>query len=158
VGTIGFAYNFAELLAHQDDSVWIELTELLALVSKTFMLRRHNWARWLALVWMAFHVAISFPVYRQMPIHLAIFAGIAWVLFSPDTLAVFSDPETGPIDKADGFVTVDTQSEISAHRPSERRREGASLCNRQFTSGFSPVEQSDTVGSWRGLQTSAANG
>ena len=90
VGTIGFAYYFPELMAHQDDSLWIELTELLAIVSGAFMFRGHNWARWLALVWMAFHVAISFPVYRQMLIHLAIFAGIAWVLFSPDNRQYFA--------------------------------------------------------------------
>ena len=90
VGTIGFAHNFSEVLAHQDDSVWIELTELLAIVSGAFMLRGHNWARWLALAWMAFHVAISFPVYRQMAIHLIIFAGIAWVLFRPETRRYFA--------------------------------------------------------------------
>jgi len=90
VGTIGFAYYFSELMAHQDNSVWIELTELLAIASGAFMLRGHNWARWLALVWMAFHVAVSFPVYRQMAIHLTIFVGIAWVLFRPDTRQYFA--------------------------------------------------------------------
>ena len=90
MGTIAFAYYFRELRAHQDASVWIELTELLAIVSGAFMLRGHNWARWLALVWMAFHVAISFPVYRQMAIHLTIFVGIAWVLFRPDTRQYFA--------------------------------------------------------------------
>ena len=90
VGTIGFAYYFSGLMAHQDNSMWIELAELLAIVSGAFMLRGHNWARWLALVWMAFHVAISFPVYRQMAIHLTIFVGIAWVLFRPDTRRYFA--------------------------------------------------------------------
>src|SRR5215469_5518259 len=94
-GTMGFAYNFAGLLAHENDSVWVELTELLAIVSGTFMLWRQNWARWLALVWMAFHVAISFPVFRQMASHLAIFAGIAWVLFSPDTRSYFAIRKPG---------------------------------------------------------------
>lgn len=90
VGTIGFVYYFSELMAHRGDSVWIELTELLAIVSGAFMLRGYNWARWLALVWMAFHVAISFPVYRQVAIHLAIFAGIAWVLFRRDAQQYFT--------------------------------------------------------------------
>ena len=95
VGTIGFAYYFSELMAHQDNSVWIELTELLAIVSGAFMLRGHNWARWLALVWMAFHVAISFPVYRQTAIHLAIFAGITWVLFRPGGQRYFAIRKSG---------------------------------------------------------------
>ena len=95
VGTIGFAYYFSELMAHQDNSVWIELTELLAIVSGAFMLRGHNWARWLALVWMAFHVAISFPAYRLMAIHLAIFAGIAWALFRADARRYFAIRKAG---------------------------------------------------------------
>jgi len=56
------------------------------------MFRGRNWARWLALVWMAFHVAISFPVVRQVVTHSIIFALIAWVLFRPD--AIFHTPET----------------------------------------------------------------
>jgi hypothetical protein len=95
VGTIGFAYYFPELRAHQDYSLWIEFTELLSIVSGAFMFRGYNWARWLALVWMAFHVAISFPVYRQMAIHLAIFAGIAWALFRPDTQRYFAIRKPG---------------------------------------------------------------
>jgi hypothetical protein len=94
VGTVGFAYYFPELMAHQDDSLWIELTELLAIISGVFMLRGHNRARWLALVWMAFHVAVSFPVYRQMAVHSAIFAGIAWVLFRPDVRRYFAIRKT----------------------------------------------------------------
>ena len=90
VGTIGFVYHFSELMALQPDSVWIELTELLGVISGVFMLRGRNWARWLALAWIAFHVAISFPVLRQVAIHSAIFAAIAWVLFRPDARRYFA--------------------------------------------------------------------
>ena len=90
VGTIGFAVNFPKLIALQQDSIWIELTELLALLAGAFMFRRRNWARWLALVWMAFHVAISFPVVRQVVTHSIIFALIAWVLFRPDARRYFT--------------------------------------------------------------------
>ena len=95
VGTIGFAYYSPQLMAHQNNSILIELTELLAIVSGAFMLRGNNWARWLALVWMAFHVAISFPVYRQMAIHLAIFAGVTWVLCRPDARRYFAIRKPG---------------------------------------------------------------
>ena len=95
VGTIAFAYYFPDLMAHRKDSLWIELTELLAIVSGTFMWRGYNWARWLAIVWMAFHVAISFPMYRQMAIHLAIFAGITWALFHSDARRYFAIRKSG---------------------------------------------------------------
>ena len=90
VGVLGFSYHFPELVKHQRDIVWIELTELLAVVCGVFLLRRCNWARWLALAWMAFHVAISFPVLRQFAIHLSFLVVIAWVLFRPRTGRYFA--------------------------------------------------------------------
>ena len=83
-GAIGFAYHFPEMMARQQDSVWIELVRLLAMLCGAFMLRGHNWARWLALVWMAFHVAISFPVLGKVAFHLTFLVAIAWLLFRPD--------------------------------------------------------------------------
>src|ERR1700728_3974681 len=90
VGTIGFVVNFPKLTALQQESIWIEFTELLALIAGAFMFRGRNWARWLALIWMAFHVAISFPVVRQVVTHSIIFALIAGVLFRPDARRYFT--------------------------------------------------------------------
>ena len=89
VGAIGFVYHFPQLMAFQKDSVWIELTEFLAILCGAFMLRGRNWARWLALVWMAFHVAISFPALRQVAIHALFLAVIAWLLFRSDAMQYF---------------------------------------------------------------------
>ena len=50
VGAIGFVVNLPKLIALQHESIWIELTELLALIAGAFMFRGRNWARWLALV------------------------------------------------------------------------------------------------------------
>jgi len=58
-GTIGFIYHFRELLALQRDSFWVEPIRLLAILSGVFMLRGRDWARWLALAWIAFHVVVS---------------------------------------------------------------------------------------------------
>ena len=96
VGSIGFLVNLSKMAAMQQDWLWVELTELLALVAGIFMFRGRNWARWLALVWMAFHVAISFPVIRQVVTHSIIFALIAWVLFRSDTRRYFQPLKSGP--------------------------------------------------------------
>jgi hypothetical protein len=56
---------------------------MLALTCGVFLLRAKNWARWLAVAWMAFHVAISFPVMSKTAIHLSFLIVIAWVLFRP---------------------------------------------------------------------------
>ncbi len=84
VGAARFAYHFPELMAFRQDAIWIELTELLAVVCGVFMLRGHNWARWLAVAWIGFHVAISFPVVRQVIVHSLIFALIFFALFRPN--------------------------------------------------------------------------
>jgi hypothetical protein len=94
VGAVGCVARFPELMARQNNSVWIEVTELLALVAGVFLFRGRNWARWLALVWMAFHVAISFPVVRQVVTHSIIFALIAWVLFLPNVRRYFKPLKT----------------------------------------------------------------
>jgi hypothetical protein len=87
VGIIGFVYHGKESLsrsAFQSDVIWIELTEFAAIVSGAFILRGHNWARWLAVAWIAFHVIISaFNALPEFAIHCLFCAVIAWILFRP---------------------------------------------------------------------------
>lgn len=84
VGSIGFVYRFGTLLAWQQGSVWAEATELVAVIIGIFLLRGQNWARWLAVAWMAFHVVLSaFHSYAQAAVHAGFLALIAWALFAP---------------------------------------------------------------------------
>lgn len=93
VGTIGFALHFAEFRARpvfRYDAAWVELIEFLAILCGAFMLRGHNWARWIALAWMAFHVILSaFHAFRELAIHCLFFAVIAWFLFRPNAVRYF---------------------------------------------------------------------
>lgn len=84
VGVGGFIGHFPGLIARHPDAYAIELTELLAALAGTFLLLRHNWARWLALAWILFHVAISFtdPL-GKLAAHVAFAVLIAWALFRP---------------------------------------------------------------------------
>lgn len=86
IGVVGFIAHFPELLARHPDAIAIELTELLAVVSGIFLLMRHNWARWLALAWILFHVAISFtdPI-GKLAVHVVFCVLIAWALFRPES-------------------------------------------------------------------------
>ncbi|MFZ0745089.1 MAG: hypothetical protein WAM85_11825 [Terracidiphilus sp.] len=93
VGAAAFAFYFPTLLKGQPDAVWIELTELLAIVAGIFLLRGHNWARWLALAWIGFHVVLSaFHILREFAVHAAFCAVIAWVLFRPAAANYFRGP------------------------------------------------------------------
>lgn len=88
VGCIGFVFHFREL--GHPDGIWVELTEMLAIIAGTFMLLGKNWARWLALAWMAFHVVLSaFGAFRGLAVHSIIFAAIAWLLFRTDARDYF---------------------------------------------------------------------
>ncbi|MFZ0663692.1 MAG: hypothetical protein WAM66_13435 [Acidobacteriaceae bacterium] len=95
VGIIGAFYHIHDL--RQPDGILIEFTEFLAILAGAFMLRGSNWARWLALAWMAFHVGLSaFGAPQELAIHSLIFAGIAWLLFLPQSRQYFGRARDTP--------------------------------------------------------------
>jgi hypothetical protein len=100
VGVIGAISHGSEFLARnvfQYDVIWIELTECLAVLSGAFILRGQNWARWLALAWMAFHVIISaFDAFPKLAMHCAFCAVIAWLLFRPPAARYFRSTRIEP--------------------------------------------------------------
>jgi len=90
VGTVGVIFHSPELLHLEKDAFLIEFTELLAVFGGVFLLRGRNWARWLILAWMLFHVVISaFHPGKDLAFHIIIFAGIAWLLLRPDSSRYF---------------------------------------------------------------------
>ena len=92
VGIGGFASHFNALLGQSGvlyERLSIETTELAALIAGVFLFRAHNWARWLAVAWIAFHVALSFGKTGEFAIHCVFCAGIAWALFRPPASQYF---------------------------------------------------------------------
>ncbi len=94
VGLGGFAFHFKELWARQPDAFMIEFVEVVAVACGAFMLRGQNWARWLAIVWIGFHVGLSaFHPLRELIVHSVFFLLIAWILLRPDARQYFrGDP------------------------------------------------------------------
>jgi uncharacterized membrane protein HdeD (DUF308 family) len=92
-GALGVAYHLTELnLRHpfQNDVVWVGLIRLVAIVCGVYMLRGSNWARWLAMVWIGFHVVISgFHSLQEFAFHGLLFAVFAYVLFRPQATEYF---------------------------------------------------------------------
>jgi hypothetical protein len=91
VGAMGFSYHFRALLPPMEpDALWIESVRLLAVVAGIYMLRGNNWARWLAVVWIAAHVVLSmFNSIDQTVVHALFCAAIAFLLFFRRENAVF---------------------------------------------------------------------
>jgi|SRR5271166_4463454 len=92
-GAIGLVHHLTEIKPHQPfqvELVWILLLSLMAIICGVFMLWGSNWARWLALAWIAFHVLLSFfHSLQQVLVHGLLFALIAYVLFRPEARAYF---------------------------------------------------------------------
>lgn len=84
VGIVSFVYGLPLHGVHADDLL-AESVRLSGIVAGAFMLRGKNWARWLAIAWIAFHVALSaFHELRELAVHAAFAVVIAISLFRPN--------------------------------------------------------------------------
>jgi hypothetical protein len=92
-GLLGLVYHAKDVNPQQpfqNDTVWVELVRVLAIISGVFMLRGCNWARWLAIMWIAFHVVISVVhSWQQVVMHAIVFAVFALFLFRPSANSYF---------------------------------------------------------------------
>lgn len=80
------AQRTAEFRAH-----WIvHLARILAVACGVFMLYGFNWARWLLVVWLGYHIILSVlhsPL--QLLVHSLLFAVVLYFLFRPQASAYF---------------------------------------------------------------------
>ncbi|HEY2861371.1 MAG TPA: hypothetical protein VGJ21_23375 [Terracidiphilus sp.] len=91
-GLVGAYLNFKSLSANHYGTLWIGAVNLIGVLDGVFILRGYNWARWLAVAWMAFHVAISFfNSIQEVLVHSILLALIAWCLFRGAARAYFSN-------------------------------------------------------------------
>jgi hypothetical protein len=92
-GAMGLVFHLTDLRAQhpfQYDVVGISLVRLIAIVCGVYMLRASNWARWLSLAWIAFHVILSvFHSRFQLGVHILVCAAFAYFLFRPRTSEYF---------------------------------------------------------------------
>jgi hypothetical protein len=93
-GAVGFAYHLSEVSVHDpfsDDSLWILLIRLLAVVGGVLCLRGLNAGRWLLVAWMAYHVVLSyFHTFSELAMHAALLVVIVVALFYPRAAGYFS--------------------------------------------------------------------
>lgn len=85
-GDITVAKRIAELRGHW----YVHVSRIVMVLSGVFLLYGFNWARWLVVAWLVFHVvigALHSPV--QMGIHTLFLAVIVYFLFRPVASAYF---------------------------------------------------------------------
>ena len=99
VGAVGFSYHLNDLRGSGEirELFLIEVVSLLAIVSGIFMLRAQNWARWVAVGWIALHVVISaFHPISEFLVHCVFFVVIAWLLLSRNSTSYFRRAAASP--------------------------------------------------------------
>ena len=92
-GVGGMISHFPGFRAHPFElgATAIELLSALAIVAGVFMLRGANWARWLALAWMAFHVYVgALHGWQQAVTHAVFLLVIAFFLLKKPEAEYFS--------------------------------------------------------------------
>lgn len=84
-GLVGFVFHFpAHRPPYHYDDFLPDLLELILLFAGVFILRGRNWARWLAVAWITFHVGLSFfHSLREVAVHTLILLAFACILFYP---------------------------------------------------------------------------
>lgn len=99
-GAMGLIYHLADFKGHSIEwgIVGISLVRVLAIVAGVFMLRGKDWARWLALAWMAAHVGIGYlNGWTQAVTHAVFLAVIAFFLLRRDAADYFRGSKAGTL-------------------------------------------------------------
>lgn len=95
-GLIGLVYasKFKAERPFDSDFLWVSFVRLLAVVCGAFVLRGSNWARWLLVVWLGYHVGLS-VVHTpfELAVHSLLFAGLLFFLFRGPASAYFQSPK-----------------------------------------------------------------
>lgn len=82
-GLVGIAYHLSERPV-DSSIILITFIRILAIVGGVFLLMGHNWARWLLVAWLAFHVVVSgFHSLSEMAAHAVLLIVVAYFLFTP---------------------------------------------------------------------------
>jgi hypothetical protein len=88
-GGIGLVYH-ADRHPLGLDFVWIEAVRLAAVVLGVYLLRGHNWARWGAIAWMAYHAILgAFHDATQFAVHVLFLVVVSYCLFRPPAAGYF---------------------------------------------------------------------
>jgi hypothetical protein len=89
-GIIGVGVHAAELKRGFGWDVVAALAiSVVAVLCGAYILRGSGWARWLAVAWLGFHVAISVHSPQQLAMHGALFVVFAYLLFRASATTYF---------------------------------------------------------------------
>jgi len=84
-GAVGIAYHFTEFrYTPLSEYFGVLVVRLIAIVSGISLLRGKDWARWLSIAWIGFHLGISiFHTKEGIAVHAVVFAAFTVLLLLP---------------------------------------------------------------------------
>jgi hypothetical protein len=91
-GATGIVFHASELkeIGTEPEAIWVLVVRLLAIVGGLFVLRSANWARWLLVAWIVYHVILSFyHSTAELAIHAIITVVVLIALFHKGANAYF---------------------------------------------------------------------
>lgn len=95
---VGLASLIYHLLSSPLDywSLPISLVGIIAVVGGVFLLKGRNWARWLVLIWLAFHVLVSaLQSLSGALAHLLLLVAVGYFLLTPPDSKYFDSAPSG---------------------------------------------------------------
>ena len=97
-GATGLVYHAGEFRTRPRAEFALTcFVRLLAILGGAFLLRGHNWARWLLIAWLAYHVALSaFHSPLELAMHAGLLVVIAYLLLRPKASAYFGSARVNP--------------------------------------------------------------
>src|SRR5918993_343504 len=93
-GCIGFVYHFSELFELNENlygPILVLLIRMIAAVCGILLFLGINWARWLAIAWLLYHVFLSFfHSTSQMIAHIVLLIIVSVLLYFPSSNRYFN--------------------------------------------------------------------
>ena len=92
-GCVGFVYHLKEFFdpnANLYELFWVQFVRMLAIVCGFLLLKSINWARWLAIAWLLYHVFISaLHSLSDTIVHIVFLLLVVVLLYLPKSSAFF---------------------------------------------------------------------
>jgi len=83
-GVVGIIYHADDLrlFGTSREALWILIIRLLAIIGGAFAIRRKNWARWLLLGWISYHVVLSlYHPLTELSVHVVLLVIVVYIFF-----------------------------------------------------------------------------
>ncbi len=89
-GIIYHASDWQEITEQTGEIIWVFIVRLAAIVGGVFALQGANWARWLLVAWIAYHVCLSFNhTTSELAMHVVIMVLVLVALFNRPATSFF---------------------------------------------------------------------